>query len=239
MPYYLVMKKTSPMGENLLRELLLKVPRVLSKTQAWSTIQTGLFSVLLFKHTDSGALSHGVQSTIPHTLVHGTQRASLSKSRQSLISGKQACLPAINGVGHGFLSTRPKHRIWYAAPFITNKATNNPGISRGHNDSATLQYRSPSPILGVVSSDKQHIMPGLICCSILTSSPEYHQRPLVFNQIACDLFNNVLRLYEQIDAQFLGRSSDESVGAQMAAFCVYTCGLFSIYLWRYPNCKLS
>ncbi|KLO85550.1 general repressor of transcription [Fusarium fujikuroi] len=75
--------------------------------------------------------------------------------------------------------------------------------------------------------------PYLEC--ILTSSPEYHQRPLVFNQIACDLFNNVLRLYEQIDAQFLGRSSDESVGAQMAAFCVYTCGLFSIYLWRYPN----
>jgi hypothetical protein len=82
-------------------------------------------------------------------------------------------------------------------------------------------------------------MPGLICYSILTSSREYHQRPLVFNQIAYDLFNNVYRLYEQIVAQFTGRSSDESVGAQMAAFCVYTCGLFSIYLWRYPNCKLS
>ncbi|KAF4442516.1 general repressor of transcription [Fusarium acutatum] len=70
---------------------------------------------------------------------------------------------------------------------------------------------------------------------ILTSSREYHQRPSVFDQIACDLFNNVHRLYEQIVAQFTGRSSDESVGAQMAAFCVYTCGLFSIYLWRYPN----
>lgn len=239
MPYSLVMKKTSPTGENLLRELLLKVPRVLSKTQAWSMIQTGLFSVLLFKHTDSGALSHGMQSTLPHTLIHGTQRASLSKSRQSLISGKEACLPTIDGVGLYFLSTRPKHRIWYAAPFVTNQATNNPGISRGYNDSATLQYRSPSPILGVVSLDKQHIMPGLICCSILTSSREYHQRPSVFDKIAFDLFNNLLGLYDQIDAQFLGRSSDESVGAQMAAFCVYTCGLFSIYLWRYPNCKLS
>ncbi|RKK67881.1 hypothetical protein BFJ69_g14099 [Fusarium oxysporum] len=70
---------------------------------------------------------------------------------------------------------------------------------------------------------------------ILTSSREYHQRPSVFDQIACDLFNNVHRLYEQIDAQFTGRSSDESVGAQMAAFCVYTCGLFSIYLWRYST----
>ncbi|KAF4501028.1 general repressor of transcription [Fusarium agapanthi] len=70
---------------------------------------------------------------------------------------------------------------------------------------------------------------------ILTSSREYHQRPSVYDQIACDLFNNVHRLYEQIVAQFTGRSSDESVGAQMAAFCVYTCGLFSIYLWRYPN----
>ncbi|KAF5634727.1 general repressor of transcription [Fusarium tjaetaba] len=70
---------------------------------------------------------------------------------------------------------------------------------------------------------------------ILTSSREYHQRPFIFNKIAYDLFNNVHRLYEQIVAQFTGRSSDESVGAQMAAFCVYTCGLFSIYLWRYPD----
>ncbi|KAF5724764.1 general repressor of transcription [Fusarium mundagurra] len=70
---------------------------------------------------------------------------------------------------------------------------------------------------------------------ILTSSREYHQGSSVFNQIVFDLFNNVHRLYEQIVAQFTGRSSDESVGAQMAAFCVYTCGLFSIYIWRYPN----
>ncbi|KAF5608729.1 general repressor of transcription [Fusarium subglutinans] len=70
---------------------------------------------------------------------------------------------------------------------------------------------------------------------ILTSPPEYRQRPSIYDHIACDLFNNVHRLYEQIVAQFTGRSSDESVGAQMAAFCVYTCGLFSIYLWRYPH----
>ncbi|KAF4454134.1 hypothetical protein F53441_3320 [Fusarium austroafricanum] len=70
---------------------------------------------------------------------------------------------------------------------------------------------------------------------ILTLSPLYTQKPAVFKKIAHDLFANLLGLYEQIDAQFTGRSSNESVGAQMAAFCVYTCGLFSIYLWRYPH----
>ncbi|KAF5233517.1 hypothetical protein FANTH_12524 [Fusarium anthophilum] len=70
---------------------------------------------------------------------------------------------------------------------------------------------------------------------VLTSSHGYLMRPSIYDQIICDLFNNVHRLYEQIVAQFTGRSSDESVGAQMAAFCVYTCGLFSIYLWRYPH----
>ncbi|KAF4333560.1 general repressor of transcription [Fusarium beomiforme] len=70
---------------------------------------------------------------------------------------------------------------------------------------------------------------------VLNLSLEYHQRPQFFKKIAGDLFDNVRSLYEQIDAQFTGRSSEESVGAQMAAFCVYTCGLFSIYFWRYPN----
>src|SRR6478735_289523 len=120
MPYYLVMKKTSPMGESLLRGPLLKGLRVLSRTQAWSMIQTGLFSALSFKHTDSGALSHGMQSTILLILIHGTQRASLSESPKSLISGKGAYLPAINGAGLDCLNTRPKHRIWYATP-LCNK----------------------------------------------------------------------------------------------------------------------
>ncbi|KAF4957879.1 hypothetical protein FSARC_11143 [Fusarium sarcochroum] len=53
---------------------------------------------------------------------------------------------------------------------------------------------------------------------ILTVSSEYKQSPAVFAKIAYDLFSNVRSLYDQIDAQFTGRSSDESVGAQMAAF---------------------
>ncbi|KAM0562750.1 hypothetical protein ACHAPJ_001590 [Fusarium lateritium] len=53
---------------------------------------------------------------------------------------------------------------------------------------------------------------------ILTVSSEYKKRPEVFAKIAYDLFSNVRSLYDQIDAQFTGRSSDESVGAQMAAF---------------------
>ncbi|SCB65435.1 unnamed protein product [Fusarium graminearum] len=70
---------------------------------------------------------------------------------------------------------------------------------------------------------------------ILTFSAEYKQRPEAFTKIAYELFSNVRSLYIQIDAQFTGRSSEESVGAQMAAFCVYTCGLLSTYLCCYPN----
>ncbi|KIL93217.1 hypothetical protein FAVG1_03194 [Fusarium avenaceum] len=70
---------------------------------------------------------------------------------------------------------------------------------------------------------------------ILSLSPAYEQRPAVFDKIACDLFSNVHVLYQQIEAQFTTRSAGEHVGAQMAAFCVYSCALFSIYLCRYPN----
>ncbi|KAG5984452.1 hypothetical protein E4U55_004796 [Claviceps digitariae] len=56
-----------------------------------------------------------------------------------------------------------------------------------------------------------------------------------FQSMSDEIFANVRYLYEQIDAQFTNRSPDESVGAQIATFCVYTCGLFSTYLCRYPN----
>lgn len=52
--------------------------------------------------------------------------------------------------------------------------------------------------------------------------------------MSSDLFRNVRGLYEQIDAQFTNRTPDESVGAQIASFCVYSCGLFSTYLCKYP-----
>lgn len=55
--------------------------------------------------------------------------------------------------------------------------------------------------------------------------------------MSTELFRNVRELFEQIEAQFSSRSPDESVGAQMAAFCVYSCGLFSAYLCKYPECK--
>ncbi|KAG5999654.1 hypothetical protein E4U21_006433 [Claviceps maximensis] len=56
-----------------------------------------------------------------------------------------------------------------------------------------------------------------------------------FQSMSDEIFANVRYLYEQIDAQFTNRSPDESVGAQLAAFCVYSCGLFSTYLCKYPN----
>lgn len=63
------------------------------------------------------------------------------------------------------------------------------------------------------------------------------QEQAFFRTLSIDLFGNVQRLFQQVDAQFTGRSPDESVGAQMAAFCVYTCGLFSTYLCKYPSSK--
>lgn len=56
-----------------------------------------------------------------------------------------------------------------------------------------------------------------------------------FSAMSTELFRNVRELFEQIEAQFSSRSADESVGAQMAAFCVYSCGLFSAYLCKYPE----
>jgi hypothetical protein len=56
-----------------------------------------------------------------------------------------------------------------------------------------------------------------------------------FSAMSTELFRNVRELFEQIEAQFTSRSPDESVGAQMAAFCVYSCGLFSAYLCKYPE----
>ncbi|KAK5991111.1 hypothetical protein PT974_09389 [Cladobotryum mycophilum] len=56
-----------------------------------------------------------------------------------------------------------------------------------------------------------------------------------FSKLSAELFQHVHKLYEQIDAQFSDRTPDESVGAQIAAFCVYSCGLFSGYLSRYPH----
>ncbi|KAM6533143.1 hypothetical protein FALCPG4_006159 [Fusarium falciforme] len=70
---------------------------------------------------------------------------------------------------------------------------------------------------------------------MLTVTSKDEQQQNFFANIAYELFLNVRRLFEQIDAQFTGRSPDESVGAQMAAFCVYSCGLFSTYLCRYPH----
>ena len=57
--------------------------------------------------------------------------------------------------------------------------------------------------------------------------------------MSLELFDNVRNLFEQIDAQFMNRSPEESVGAQMSSFCVYSCGLFATYLFKYPHSMIS
>ncbi|KAK3331041.1 hypothetical protein B0H66DRAFT_466912 [Apodospora peruviana] len=54
-------------------------------------------------------------------------------------------------------------------------------------------------------------------------------------QMAVELFSNVKALFEQIDTQYVDKSPEEGMGAQMAAFCVYTCGFLACYLCKYPN----
>lgn len=56
-----------------------------------------------------------------------------------------------------------------------------------------------------------------------------------WRNMATELFTNVRELFEQIDAQFTDQSPEESVGAQMAAFCVYSCALHLSYLYKHPT----
>ncbi|KAI8167883.1 putative transcriptional regulatory protein [Colletotrichum sp. SAR 10_70] len=71
--------------------------------------------------------------------------------------------------------------------------------------------------------------------NIIKTDEKDTQRRSFFSQMSDDLFRNVRELYEQVDAQFSVRSSEEGVGAQMASFCVYSCGLFSTYMVKYKN----
>ncbi|KHO00211.1 Zinc transcription factor [Metarhizium album ARSEF 1941] len=70
---------------------------------------------------------------------------------------------------------------------------------------------------------------------IIKPDEKDHTKQAFFTSMSDEIFANVRYLYEQIDAQFTNRSPDESVGAQIAAFCVYSCGLFSTYLCKYPT----
>ncbi|GKT69360.1 hypothetical protein ColTof4_01783 [Colletotrichum tofieldiae] len=71
--------------------------------------------------------------------------------------------------------------------------------------------------------------------NIIKTDEKDPQRRAFFAHMSDDLFRNVRELYEQVDAQFSVRSPEEGVGAQMASFCVYSCGLFSTYLVKYRN----
>lgn len=60
-----------------------------------------------------------------------------------------------------------------------------------------------------------------------------------WSNMSHELFQNVRALYDQVDAQFTGRPADTGVGAQMAFFCAYSCGLFAFYLVKYPKSERS
>ncbi|KAI0020664.1 hypothetical protein F4780DRAFT_358819 [Xylariomycetidae sp. FL0641] len=56
-----------------------------------------------------------------------------------------------------------------------------------------------------------------------------------YQRMACELFSNVRDLYDQIEAHFEDGTPAESLGSQMAAFIVYTCGLLAAYLCKFPQ----
>lgn len=55
-----------------------------------------------------------------------------------------------------------------------------------------------------------------------------------WEKTAHELFVNVWKLYEQIDAFFTMRAPDEGF-PQILVFCVYISGSLASYLWRYPT----
>ncbi|KAK1968699.1 hypothetical protein LY78DRAFT_631317, partial [Colletotrichum sublineola] len=71
--------------------------------------------------------------------------------------------------------------------------------------------------------------------NIIKTDEKDPRRRTFFAHMSDELFHNVRELYEQVDAQFSVRSPEEGVGAQMASFCVYSCGLFATYLVKYRN----
>ncbi|KAK4125029.1 hypothetical protein N657DRAFT_570301 [Parathielavia appendiculata] len=56
-----------------------------------------------------------------------------------------------------------------------------------------------------------------------------------WGDMARKLFWNVNMLYEQIETHYADKSPEEGLGAQMAAFCVYTCGFLACYACKFPD----
>lgn len=99
-----------------------------------------------------------------------------------------------------------------------------------------MQHRPPKTIpqrVSLLTSPYPSNQPTPRSIIHLTTKDPHRQS--FFANLSLELFRNVCDLFKQIDAQFTGRHPDESVGAQMAAFCVYSCGLFSAYLCKYPH----
>ncbi|KAK4133360.1 hypothetical protein BT67DRAFT_462911 [Trichocladium antarcticum] len=53
--------------------------------------------------------------------------------------------------------------------------------------------------------------------------------------MARELFRNLNVLYEQIEAHYAERSFEDGPGAQMVAFCVYSCGFLACYPCKFPS----
>ncbi|KAI6370003.1 hypothetical protein MCOR25_004345 [Pyricularia grisea] len=81
-------------------------------------------------------------------------------------------------------------------------------------------------------------------CNIVLRKPYMHMmlpgksdknRAQFWTKMSSELFTNVHLLYDQIDAKFKDRAPNDGTGAQIMAFCVYSCGILSAHLCKNPN----
>jgi hypothetical protein len=114
----------------------------------------------------------------------------------------------------------PKHHLWSKTLFQKYKA-----------EGQDLAYLSATTVIRLCNIVVRR--PYFIdIINLRTKQAAGHE---FFADMSTELFRNVRGMFEQIDVQFSNRAPDESVGAQMAAFCVYVCGLFSAYLCKFPE----
>ncbi|TLD33648.1 hypothetical protein PspLS_01382 [Pyricularia sp. CBS 133598] len=81
-------------------------------------------------------------------------------------------------------------------------------------------------------------------CNIVLRKPYMHMmlpgksdnnRSQFWTKMSMELFTNVQLLYDQIDAKFKDRGPNDGTGAQIMAFCIYSCGILSAHLCKNPN----
>lgn len=102
-------------------------------------------------------------------------------------------------------------------------------------ESLHLAYLSIVMVLRLSNIVTRRIYMEDIVLAITEGSGGSGGAPPGFWQLMSDeIFSNVLRLHEQIDAYFSMRTQEEGFPA-ILVFCIYICGSLASHLWKYPQ----